>query len=444
MLDSLFSGLCFAALSIAAFGFGRPLLRWLGAGEDDPLTATVFSLGIGLVAAGCVLLALGLAGLLCPPPVAVLTMIGCCWGLVEIGDLCLRRKERLPEAVDRQTLDSAAERPSPPWPLPPRWLLPVILAAAAVVGAASLLDTLGCNPVSPHPLPLSQRERGDIREAPPLLLDLWHSWAVALEGHACAQLVHWGFGLLLMLATVVLATPLLGRTWAWIAGGLVMLTPAVSGQIVLPGEGVALAAFSTLALAAWWQAVMHGGDGRWFVVAGILAGGALGIHRAAAQVALPLGLLWASAALRRREQRRFLIRGGVTAAVIALAIGGSLLMPLRHDLFQAVARRGEKCGLDSLTDHVGIALLAAAPGLLLVRRLRGLGAVVFVAIVYAILVLTISKDVRLLLPAVSLLSVATVWVWIELQRFPLAARRTATVAFVLLLACEAARAMHLV
>ncbi len=94
-----------------------------------------------------------------------------------------------------------------------------------------------------------------------------------------------------------------------------------------------------------------------------------------------------------------------------------------------------------ISDYFGLALLAVAPGLLIVRRLRGLWPVVFTAAAFAGLALSIGGDARLLFAAVPLLSVAGVWVWIELRRFPVGARRAAVAAIGLMLALGAAKAL---
>ncbi len=133
--------------------------------------------------------------------------------------------------------------------------------------------------------------------------------------------------MLLALATVVLAAPLLGSRWSWIAGALVVLTPELNQQMSLPTRYVALAALAVLALAAWWRAVAHGGDAQWFTISGLMAGGAVGVDPAAALLALPLAAALAWSAFRRREQRRFLLRGGAAAGLVALAVGGAMLLP---------------------------------------------------------------------------------------------------------------------
>ena len=443
MGNSLLSIFIFAAMAIAAFGLGRPLWRLLGTNDDDRLTMAVFSLGIGLMAAGCVLLALGLLGMFRPLPIVVLTMVGCCWGLVEIGNESLRLKARVP------SLDAVRDLSKRPWPEPNRLLLAVVLTAAAAGCASSLLGALApptAEAALAGPLDLAKRFCVEHRiveppsgmyASPSLFVALWYVWATTLDGGVCAQLVDWGLGLLLALATVVLASPLLGRRWAWIAGAMVVLTPALNQQMSLPTQYIALAALATLALAAWWWAVAHGGDGRWFVAAGLTAGGAMAVHPAAVLLALPLGAAWVWTVIRCKEQRHFLLRGGAVAMLISVAVGGALLT------FSSGNRQGwqGQQGWHAFSDHLGLVLLAAAPGVLIARRLRGLWGVAFVAVVFAVLVMSIDGDARLLFSVVPLLSVAAVWVWIELRRFPAGARRAAVAALTLMLAVGAAKSL---
>lgn len=451
MLSTAISLFFFFTLSMAAFGIGRPLLRWIGVPDDDRLATTTFSFGLGLMVAGLLLLLLGLVGAIYLPVIGLLTMVGCCWGLVEIGMACLRLEERLPESLHCPS-DELERAVDSPWPAPPRWLLVVVLTAVAIVGGASLLSALA-PPASDTALScqLESAKRFLVEHrivdlttpepvARPLLVDMWYLWALALDGGVCAQLIHWGLGVLLVLATVTLATPLLGRSWAWLAGSLVLLTPAINQQMSLPMESVALATFCTLALAAWWQAVIHGADRQWFVVAGLAAGGALGIHYSAALLVLALAVTWAWAALHQVEQRHFLLHGGAVVALIALAAGAFCSLPMIR-VATSVCLSSAETSAAAVPDHLGLVVLAAAPGILLTRRLRGLGAVVSAAIVYGVFVLLLSGDSRLLFPAVPLLSVAAVWVWIELRRFPRSARRLAAVAFGLMLACNMAMSL---
>lgn len=446
MLYTIISLFAFVTLSLAAFGIGRPLLRWIGTPDDDRLATVTFSMGIGLTVAGLVLLLLGLAGALYVPLIGLLTMVACCWGLVEIGIACLRLEERLPDSLHCPSgeLEQAV---NPPWPAPPRWLLVGLLMAAALVGGASLLSALAppaSNAMLSCQLESAKRFLVEHRivdlpmpesVARPLLVDMWYLWALALDSGVCAQLIHWGLGVLLVMATVTLGTPLLGRSWAWLAGCLVLLTPAINQQMSLPMESVALATFCTLALAAWWQAVIHGADRQWFVVAGLAVGGALGIHYSAGLLVLALAVTWAWAALHQVEQRHFLLHGGIIMGLIALAAGALCSLPMIRSA-TSVCLSSVEMSVATVPDHLGLILLAASPGILLTRRLRGLGAVVSAAIVYAAFVLLLSGNSRLLFPAVPLLSVAAVWVWIELPRFSRPARLLAAAAFGLMLACN--------
>ena len=47
-----------------------------------------------------------------------------------------------------------------------------------------------------------------------------------------AQLVHWGLGLLLAAASVLLARPALGNRAAWLAGGIVLAVPGVTNDFI--------------------------------------------------------------------------------------------------------------------------------------------------------------------------------------------------------------------
>jgi hypothetical protein len=72
--------------------------------------------------------------------------------------------------------------------------------------------------------------------------------------------------------------------------------------------------------------------------------------------------------------------------------------------------------------QLGPLFLMVLPGLLCVRRLRGLGSLLGIAAVYALLWYTLRQNVRFLLPAVPLACVGAAWVLVELARFPRAAR----------------------
>jgi hypothetical protein len=89
-------------------------------------------------------------------------------------------------------------------------------------------------------------------------------------------------------------------------------------------------------------------------------------------------------------------------------------------------------------DCIGVMLLAAAPSVFLVRRLRGLHFLLWTATAYLVLAFLLADDPRLLFPAVPLISVAAIWGWMELHRFSQSVQRFVTVALALALACNLA------
>jgi hypothetical protein len=302
--DQLLSIFSFCGLALAAFGIGRPVLRGLGVGQDDRLSVAVWSVAVGLIVAGLLLAGLGLLGVLYVPVVGVITMAACLWGLGEILHSAIH-------AAEQRTFPSPDVPPArfdapedTPWAPPPRWLSRGMLLAAGAACLGSLIGALApptagdalCYHLE---LPKTFLVEHRILYLPyhdnatfPLLTEMWFLWGLAIDGGVCAQLVHWGLGVLLGLAAVVLATPILGRRWAWVAGALVVLTPGVSNQMTAPLNDVALAAMTTLALAAWWRAVVGDQGRRWFVLAGLTAGGALATKYIALLFAVAVAATW--------------------------------------------------------------------------------------------------------------------------------------------------------
>ncbi|OHB69789.1 MAG: hypothetical protein A2V70_00515 [Planctomycetes bacterium RBG_13_63_9] len=471
MFQQILSILAFCSLAMAAFGLGRAILQGLGVGWEDRLSTFVWSMALGFLAAGELLLLLGLLGILYVPVIGVITMAGCFWVLGKI----LRHYLRVAEQKAFPSPGAAAKPPEepeqPPWAPPPRWLARGILAAAVAACLGSLVGALApptAGDALCYHLELPKRFLLEHRilhlpysdnSTFPLLTEIWYLWGVALDGGVCAQLIHWGLGVLLALATVVLATPILGRPWAWIAGAVVVLTPGINNQMTAPLNDVALAAMTTLALAAWWRAVVGDEGRRWFVVAGLTGGAALGVKYVALPFAAAVGATWIWALLRRSHRRRFLLEGAAVVTIVAVSVGGCWYAraawhhgnpvfpflgdtlgnshvaaadmpeslpqskrPLGHTPLELagaawlVTMQPERFG--GRAHQLGVVLLAGLPGVLFVRRLRGLGTLLAVASAYGVLWYLLRQNVRFLFPVVPLLSVVVVWVWIETRRFP--------------------------
>ncbi|MBN2295512.1 MAG: hypothetical protein JXM70_23990, partial [Pirellulales bacterium] len=259
MIEQLLSLLTLGTLTLASYGLGRPILRGLGFKSEDTLTTVVWGITVGLIIAGMVLTAMGLIGVLSVPVIGVLTLAAGFWGVGEMVRGYLRSCE-LAFAPN-----TSPEAPLPDWQLVPFWLgMGVgVLAVAACIGSliGALAPPTAGDAVCYHlTLPKVFIDHGGICYLPyqdnstfPLLTEIWYMWAMVIDSPTAAALVHWGLGILLALATVLLARPVVGRQWAWMAGGVVLLVPGINNQMAAPLNDVALAAMTTLTLSAWWK-----------------------------------------------------------------------------------------------------------------------------------------------------------------------------------------------
>jgi hypothetical protein len=492
MLLSLLSLFWLFVIAMAAYGLGRPIVDGLGVSRDDRLSRAVWSVTVGLILAGQLLAGCGMLGLLYPLAIQLATWAACFWAAVQILRSLLQRSSehtlshfvtpgRLPTGPPEET----------PLPSPPRWLGASLALLAGLACFGSLLSALApptAGDALCYHLELPKAFLSDhaMRFLPdhdnstfPLLVEMWYLWGLVLDGGVTAQLIHWGSGILFALATVILATPILGRPWAWIAGAVAVLVPGVTNQMTAPLNDVALALLTTLSLAAWWRAVVAGESRRWFVLAGLAAGGALGTKYialvfAAASATSAAVLFW-----RSPERRRPLIQGALVVFVVAASVAGmwyvraawyrgNPVYPFLAEVFPG----NDPAAVDGLTTlpesksplgrhpagivtaawhttmhpekfggrghQFGVLFLAALPGLLLARRLRGLGTLLTTALTYWVLWYLLRQNIRFLLPLIPLACVGVVWVWIEMPRLAALPRLAAGAAFATVLIASSA------
>ena len=489
MFDQFISLLAVFAIALAAYGLGHPVLRGLRLSCHDRLTVTVWSLGVGLVLSGTLLAALGLVGLLYRPLIGVLSVVGCFWGIYLVAYAQTTSDSDRPDSL-ADAIDQTA-----PWSHPPRWLKRGILLAASVACLGSLIAALApptagdalCYHLE---LPKAFLASHGLSYLPasdnstfPLLVEMWYAWALVLDGPVAAGLIHWGLGILLGLSTVVLGTPVISRSWAWVAGAVVVLVPGVTNQMTAPMNDLGLAVLTTLALAAWCRAVVGHESRRWFVLAGLAGGGALGTKYLALVFAAAVAIPTAWVLLRYSPRRRLLAQGVAVVTIVAMSVGGlwyvraawhrgNPVYPFLSELFDnteptggavhqtlpksksplgrsatglaaapwQVTMRPERFG--GRGHQLGVLFLAAVPGLLFARRLRGLGFLLWVAVAYSLLWYLLRQNVRFLLPVVPIFALAVTWVWIEMRRFPIVPRLVAAAAFALILAAFATVAVQ--
>jgi hypothetical protein len=458
MLASLTSLLALAVLLLAAYGLGRPVVRRLRCEESDLLAGSAWSLAVGLVLAGGLLMVLGLVGWLHRPLIGVLTFSAAFWALHEV---------RQAWATRRSTPGEFAARP-------PRWLACGLIALAALAAGGALVAALApatdgdalCYHLELPKRFLAQHaihcpEHND-HATLPLLAEMWYLWALALDGPETAQLVHWALGILLALATVLLAEVVLGRSWAWLAGAIVLLLPGVTNQMTAALNDAALAAFTTLALAAWLRASTDEDQRRWLLLSGLFLGAALSIKYTALLFAAAVAVPWLALFIRPRPL--VALSSAATVLILAASIAGpwyvraawhrgNPVYPYFSRHFGQAApdvlpKRKTPLGWDAaslaslpwqLTMHserfggrghqLGPMFLLVLPGLFVVRRLRGLGLLLGVAAMYTLLWYALRQNVRFLYPIAPLLAAAAVWFWMELRRWPARPRGAAACVF---------------
>ena len=474
MVASLVSILALILLAMAAFGLGRPLLRQLDLDGEDSLALGVYSIALGLTAVGAMLLSLHLAGWLYESVIVVFTMLSGCWGMIEICLVWLQSSERGSWAIREVSFDDFRDHATmQPSRRPPRWLALGMAAAVAVIACCTLISALA-PPTGDSPLGMqSERSRmllldhgladaatlagtackqavahrseecaRDPFAAPASFVGLWHAWAMALDGEVCSQLFHWAMGGLLALAVVLLAEPILGYSWAWVAGAVALMSPGVEPPHAVSLDGIPLAAMGTLAIAAWWRATMHGRSRRWLVVAGLTGGTAIAVNWSACLLLVPMAASWLWTWWRQPEQRRILARSAAMMTSLTVVVGGLGSLPMLSAATSpqsaAFAAAWRSFGFErEILDYLGVTLVAAAPGLCLARRLHRLGVIVSMASACILMGHFLNAE-AMLLAAIPPASIAAVWVWIEIRRFPPFLLRTAVAAFACMLAATAA------
>jgi hypothetical protein len=259
-----------------------------------------------------------------------------------------------------------------------------------------------------------------------------YAWAFALDGPVAASLLNWTCGLLLLAATALLAKPLVGSHYAWLAGLLPLASPGLRYQMTIPLADLPLAMFSAFALAAWWRGMVEQTSNRWLVVAGVSWGAASATNAAAVALLAAVALVWCHEVSRSHERRyRDLCeRGGIVLGVAALVAIPWWTFTLAHggSLAPATPQAAD-------WRQLGPLFFALTPGLLLTRRLRGMHAIGSLALCITATSWLIAPQSRVYLMLLPLLAILGTWVLMELARYPRVPRLA--VALLLFIICVA-------
>jgi hypothetical protein len=276
----------------------------------------------------------------------------------------------------------------------------------------------------------------------PLVTELLFAAALEFRGPIACRLVSWVLGLSFAANVAALARPCLGAR-AWWAGVLALLVPAVSNGMGAPLNDVSLAAFGTAALVGWVR--FHDKPSpRRAVLAGLLAGLALGVKYPALAWAGLLGLATALSACRTRGPRRALALT-LSFGAVALLVGGpwylralwftgnpvypffrqvfggagldEVLDPIKRPLAPGLMNLITALGpltlqpqrFDSFSHQFGPVFLLFLPALLLERPPRRVLAIVGLGYAFLMLCLTQRQSMRFLLLAVGPMAVGVAW-----------------------------------
>ncbi|MBN1955651.1 MAG: glycosyltransferase family 39 protein [Anaerolineae bacterium] len=243
-------------------GLGLPLLRRQ---ELEPLERLVWAtaLGLGVVALGG--LGLGAVGLLKPPLL---------WALVVIGLAVTGR--RLGRAV-RAAWADAAWRPAGGWERFLALYCRAMLVVAAVGASAppAAWDGLVYHLTGPR-LYLEHGALVHPFDLPylgfPPLVELLFTWGMGMAGERAAAPIHWFYGLLSTLALVSAGRRWMDRSAGWLAAAILLSAPTVVLLAAWPYIDLALLLYTTLAFLA----LLRSGQSGWSpVLSGIFAGLAL-------------------------------------------------------------------------------------------------------------------------------------------------------------------------
>ena len=478
MIGTIVYLLSLTLIALAALGLGRPVIRALIArDEQDEVAIALWSAAVGMVLAGTLLTALGFVGLLYGWLIRLLTV-----ALAPFGLLTLIELARLARLRKAGWLHAHEESPSRESNAPPPWLVGGCRWAAAMVMLATLTSALApptAGDALCYHLELAKRFLIEHRlvDLPfddnatyPLIVEMWYLWGLALGGGVPAQLVHWFIGLLFAGGTFALGSTIVGRGWATVAATFALLAPGINNQMTAPLNDLALATFTTLALAAWWRAAIDDRPSGWYAMAGVMFGGAL----ATKYTALVFLAAWSIAAAvilyRQIARRKVMLRGMATAAVIAVSMAGPWYvrsMWLRGDpIYPYLSTRVEGAAPKADKRPLGVNLLAAMtapwdvtmspqrvggrshqlgplflavlPTLVIARRLRGVATLLIVASAFGLLWFVLRHNVRFLQPVAPLLAVPMAWAISEWRRWPVVPQRIATLSTVgLALVCLA-------
>ena len=307
-----------ALVFLAAWGYGSAVLavRWRGRSlapePRDRLEAFLSAIGLGLGLLSLIALALSPLDLLRPGALIAVAAGGALLAAIRLPRRSLRRPRVPSGALERAALG-------------------LLAAAGAFALIGALAPEVEYDALWYHlDLPKRYLAAGSLVDFPcqyvshyPMGTELLFGYGLALSDQVAAKLVHFGLGVLLVLATYRLGTQVVSRRAALMAAAILALTPTVLWEATTAYVELGTAVFVTLAL-GWVIRYAQDPSRGALVLSALFAGFALATKTLALIAAAPLAVLVLLAA-RGSPLRRL----GTASAFLAVALLPALPWYLR-------------------------------------------------------------------------------------------------------------------
>jgi len=295
---------------------GRPFLRRLR--FDTLAEELLFAAGLGAGAIGMALFALAVVGLWYPALLAALAVMATVLLLPANRDL----GDRL-----RSAMRGWSSRPR--WGWTDRALLAVIVVSVGIhlLGALApevFYDSLGYHLALPRLWLLRHRmvpTPSICYAGIPALMEMLYGLALAVSDETVATLLHWAFGVAVLMLLALIARRLAGSRAALVAPMLLLTPPML--PLEFEHSMVELGACFLVGLSIW--SLVRGlsaaeGASRWLLLSGALSGFALATKYTSATVLVGIGFaLWVAGLAtgqRRLWWRRWAVVASVAVAVV--------------------------------------------------------------------------------------------------------------------------------
>lgn len=278
-LGTLWSVIAAVAIALLGLALGHGLLRWGRFQVESPLETLVWAWGGGLGSMALVMLGIGLAGGLYRLAFFLLTPVAL---------LVLRRDVR---AVLRLFKPTWAELASWPRALRLFWGVVLVLTLTLALTPPTAWDALQYHLDGPRLYIEKHRifSIDSIGLAYSGLTEMLFSWAMLLADDIAAQLVHWAYGVALLMI-LYLGGRRVSPERPWLPVALLGSVPMVLTLLPWAYNDLTLAFYQVAALMAMFR-WRERGEARWAVLSGVLCGFGIGTKYTAAVIIPALALL---------------------------------------------------------------------------------------------------------------------------------------------------------